>query len=281
MYPSHKKMAAEELNKFLEIMVGKLLEKKPELAKNKDLLVQQVTQLLNMKFDQNPNNLNKNLIRQPDFLKQAALCMMLSAELQQNPKLSKELDAGLQKLLKNDKFMADFKQMMKDPSIKNAKDLSKRMDVLLEKHLGKEDASLLKTAMKELTKLFDKTKSNTDAKKDSKANDKNKEANKESMRDEDPNIHLTSLLCNQTGSMEVPVQVQIGNLFNVPDQDPYHGDAFLNRVNDVSSSHGDYQGTQNSTKENFDSIDSTVTGMLEAINNESMLNPNTPKLNHR
>ena len=265
-------VSEEQLHKFLEVMITKLLENKPSLANNPkmlDDLVQQTAQLLQYKFQDKQEDLTLANMRKPDFMKQLSLTILVIGELQENKDLSKQLDESITKLLKNDKFMEAFKKLL-DPTNnkKDTKELTKELEKLLKDTLGSEKTTTLKEALKKFSDMFKSLKN--DEKKFSKSNSPQPEP--------DPLIHLLGVLdSSQTGTIEVPVPVQLGNLIAAPDQHAGDGDAFIDRQNSIRP--GETDGSLMAGKiQNYEQISSPLVEAIIEKLDQAGLNPNTPRL---
>lgn len=236
----------EELEKYLEVMIKKLLEKKPGLAKDPKVvneLVNEAMKLIDEKFIDLPHEKTLNNLLEPHFVQKLALSLTLTAEIKGDKEMAKTLDKAFEKVMKDPNFKAEFKKISPHDIAAMTK-----LDKLLDKYFNKEQKELIKDALKTLNKFFG-TKFGE--------KDKEKGKDKQAGKSEEPDeyINLYGLINSRvTGGLAVPVYTNFGTRDFV-DQNPNIGSAPIDQVNNINDTgHGDSQGLNAKAMQNFGKI---------------------------
>lgn len=227
-FQSPKPINENDLKDYLRIIIEKLLENKPaakDPAAVKEM-VNEAIKLINESFIDAPEKININTLRDPNFIKQLAVSLLVTAEIKNNPQMVSALDKSLNKLISNPKFVNEFKALS-DP--KNPKSLNKQdaLKDLLDKFLGKDQHEALK---KTILDFRDKIFSNLGI--------KNKNAPKQPGNKEDEGlINLYGLVApGIAGSHQAYVPQFHGNAANIPDPHAGEGNAQIDKIHSIKQS---------------------------------------------
>lgn len=262
-----KKIKPDELELYLEVMIKRLLKDKPHMANNPKMvneLIDESVKLLNERFIDAPKEMTIENLRDPNFIKQLAVSLTLTAELKQEPGLAKTLDNALDKLMKDPAFRKEFSEL-------NPKDIEapSKLDKLLDKFLNKEQKDMVKDALKKVNQFFDKKFGSGKDKKDSK----DKPADQP-----DEFMNLYGLLNSKmTGTIMIP-SCNSAIPPGVVGLSPNIGDAPIDKINNIrDTSHGDGLASNANAKQNLGKIAGNIvsTTMVNDINND--LEANGPK----
>lgn len=259
----------DELEKYLEVIIKRLLKDKPAMANNPKMvneLIDESVKLLNERFINAPKEMTIENLRDPNFVKQLAVSLTITAELKNEPGLAKEMDKALEKLMKDPAFRKEFSEL-------NPKDIEapSKLDKLLDKFLNKDQKEMVKDALKKVNQFFDKKFGTSKDKK----GDKDKPADQP-----DEFINLYGLLNSKmTGTIMVP-SCNSAIPPGVVGLSPNIGDAPIDKINNIrDTSQGDGLGSNAKAMQNFSKIAGNIVSTTMVTEISKDLDAHGPKPN--
>lgn len=232
----------DQLERYLTAMIEKIIDKihdkKPELqltSDDKKNLAKTVTQM--MLQDKNRTELSREAVEMnPKFLHKLTMAIVMTATV---------------KLEKNENLFNKLSELFQSKDIKDENDLQKKLTPQELKELKQ-----LQEELRELNKeLFAELKSLNliQPKPDPSGNKREKELEETF----DSNTNLIGLVnTHVTGGLEAVVQVLLGNLFGVTNQNPNYeeSESQLALQDKVSDPAGEILGLNHAARENFEAL---------------------------
>lgn len=218
-----------DLKKYLNIMIDKILELNPQLQlskNNRDLIVDSMFDHLQKNKD--GQNVSVDQIKKPDFLQKMILCVTAPsalATINDGKKITDDRGNPF-------KLIDEIKKIL----FSKDRDSTKEMKLTLEDK--KKINKLMEKLYKELDKLAPELKK-AGIKFPEPKPGKGKKNDKEEEQEFDANVGLLGLVSSRiSGVYPFIIQVRLGNLMAITDQNPYKGTATIEDQNDPDTGYG-------------------------------------------
>jgi hypothetical protein len=255
--PRPVRMDDDKLELYISKLITQLLEKNPKLSQQvkeqPELLPKlkmEVSKLLKQKFDRSGMEITLKPMLEEGFVKKLSAYVLSAMGIQQDKKLTDDIEKLLKPLLENKEFMKEFEQklqMMLDPKYKPI-DFTKELEKLLNKHFPDKDFK------KEMDAIAER------------CNEALRKTNLPELKMPDPLINLTGLLCNVPGSLMVPQDHYSGNGNQFLPTNPTPGTANIDSINLVSAgAFGDPMSLIAGNIDNFSKIEDTIVSEFQGV----------------